>query len=55
MLKTTYSLQKIIFSHRMLELRHQWQLWLLLLLPVTYIIIFQYIPMYGVIIAFKDF
>lgn len=32
-----------------------WQLILLCLLPVLYYIIFHYIPMYGVQIAFKDF
>ncbi len=32
-----------------------WQLYLLLLLPVIYLIIFQYIPMMGLQIAFKDF
>lgn len=31
------------------------QLYLMLLLPVIYIILFKYIPMYGVLIAFKDF
>lgn len=30
-------------------------LYLLLLLPVTYIIIFKYVPMYGVQIAFRDY
>ena len=32
-----------------------WQLYLIVLLPVIHIIIFSYIPMYGVQIAFKDF
>jgi len=32
-----------------------WQLYLLVLLPVAHVIIFAYIPMYGVQIAFKDF
>ena len=32
-----------------------WQLYLMLLLPVAYIIIFAYVPMGGVLIAFKDF
>ncbi len=35
-------------------LRH-WQLYFVILLPLTYIIIFQYMPMYGVQIAFKDY
>lgn len=35
-------------------MRH-WELYLLVLLPVLYLIIFKYIPMVGVQIAFKDF
>lgn len=35
--------------------KRDWQLVLLCLLPVLYFIIFHYIPMYGVQIAFKDF
>ena len=36
-------------------MRKDWQLMLLCVLPVAYYIIFHYIPMYGVQIAFKDF
>jgi putative aldouronate transport system permease protein len=32
-----------------------WRLHVLLLLPVIYIVIFKYVPMYGAQIAFKDF
>nr|WP_255570282.1 ABC transporter permease subunit [Cohnella sp. CFH 77786] len=32
-----------------------WELYLLISLPVAYFIIFRYMPMYGVQIAFKDF
>lgn len=32
-----------------------WQLYILLTLPIAYFIIFHYIPMYGVSLAFKDF
>jgi putative aldouronate transport system permease protein len=35
-------------------LRH-WQLYLIILLPVAYIAIFNYVPMYGVQLAFKRF
>lgn len=37
------------------ELKRRWQLYLMLVLPLTYLIIFAYIPMGGVIIAFKDY
>ncbi len=36
-------------------LRRDWQLYLLLLLPITYIIIFHYVPIYGVQIAFRNY
>ena len=35
--------------------KRDWQLHILLLLPVVYLIIFDYVPMYGVQIAFRDF
>ncbi|MFQ9510790.1 MAG: ABC transporter permease [Lachnospiraceae bacterium] len=41
------SIKKQIFS--------RWQIYLMLLLPVIYIIIFSYVPMGGLIIAFKDY
>lgn len=37
------------------DFRKHWQLYLLLLLPVAYIVIFCYIPMGGILIAFEDF
>lgn len=35
--------------------RRYWQLYALLVLPVSYFLIFKYGPMYGILIAFKDF
>ncbi|GIQ63292.1 hypothetical protein PACILC2_18600 [Paenibacillus cisolokensis] len=35
--------------------KRHWQLYLLVLLPLAYIIIFKYVPMYGAQIAFRDF
>lgn len=37
------------------DFRRDWQLIILCLLPIAYFIIFHYIPMYGVQIAFKKF
>ena len=37
------------------NLKRDWQLYLLLVLPVIYFIIFKYIPMSGIIIAFKNY
>ena len=40
-------LKKGVFRH--------WQLYLLVALPIAYIILFSYVPMYGIVIAFKDY
>lgn len=37
------------------DVTKNWQLYIMLLLPVVYIIIFAYVPMGGVLIAFKDY
>ena len=37
------------------KLKRNWQLYLLISVPLAFIIVFSYFPMYGVIIAFKDF
>ena len=39
----------------MLSIRKNWQLYLFLLVPVVYVIVFKYVPMGGVVIAFKEF
>lgn len=36
-------------------IKKNWQLYLFILLPVAYVIIFHYVPMYGITLAFKDF
>lgn len=38
-----------------LYLRNNWQLYLMLLVPVVYMILFKYKPMAGVVVAFKKF
>ncbi|WP_284638260.1 ABC transporter permease [Paenibacillus silviterrae] len=42
-------------SGAMKRIRDNWQLYLLLLVPFLYVIIFHYVPMYGLIIAFKNY
>ena len=37
------------------RIKRHWQLYLLLILPLTWVIIFRYIPMYGLQIAFRDY
>lgn len=39
----------------LVSVKNRWQLFLFLLIPVAYILIFNYYPMFGVQIAFKDF
>lgn len=36
-------------------LQRDWQLYLLVLLPLTFVIVFKYLPMTGLVIAFKDY
>jgi putative aldouronate transport system permease protein len=40
---------------KILALVRDWQLYTLLLLPVLYFLTFKYVPMLGVVIAFKDY
>ena len=39
----------------MKRMRRQWQLYLFLLLPVAFVVIFNYVPMYGIVLAFKNY
>ncbi|PLT43984.1 ABC-type polysaccharide transport system, permease component [Paenibacillus pasadenensis] len=42
-------------AHAWTRVKRSWELYVLLLLPVLYLIVFKYVPMFGVLIAFKDF
>ena len=48
-------LQNHVLRKRAKRYKNQWQLFLMLLLPVAWYIIFHYVPMYGVQIAFRDY
>ena len=37
------------------RLKDNWQLYALLLIPVVLTIVYKYVPMYGIQIAFRDF
>lgn len=37
------------------KLLRNWQLWVMILPALAYIIIFNYIPIYGIQLAFRDF
>ncbi len=53
--KTSVELTAIEKDRRKKKIYQNWQLYLLLLPVVIYYIVFHYAPMYGVIIAFKDY
>lgn len=42
-------------SRTKLYLRNNYMLYLFLLLPIAYFIIFKYFPMYGILVAFKEY
>ncbi len=44
-----------IKSYRLAQIVKNRYLYLLMLLPMTYFVLFKYRPMYGILIAFKDF
>src|SRR5690625_4590666 len=44
------------YFHTLLkDMKKGWQLYVIFLLPLLYLLIFKYYPMYGAIIAFKDY
>lgn len=47
--------RKLKFKHDIKMMKRHWQMYLLILPPLLCIIIFNYVPMYGLQIAFKDF
>jgi ABC-type polysaccharide transport system permease subunit len=49
-LKRRTSLEKFL-----LNFRRNWQLHLMIFLPLLYIILFQYLPLYGIQLAFRDY
>lgn len=53
--KTAASKKKIGEKPVLERMRSYWQLYLMLLIPVVLTIIYKYIPMYGIQIAFRDY
>ncbi|MBW7454927.1 ABC transporter permease [Paenibacillus sepulcri] len=49
--KTAVRVRRIRFK----TLKRDWQLYALLILPLVYFVLFKYVPMFGIIIAFKDY
>ena len=50
-----YPAKKSLSYRARREVTRNWQLYLLVLIPVVVVIVFKYIPMYGIQIAFRDF
>lgn len=47
---------KVVKRHPAIKsFQRHWQLYILMILPVLYFIIFKYVPMLGAVIAFKDY
>jgi ABC-type polysaccharide transport system, permease component len=56
LLKSETALKNIKTRSRgMTYLRQDWQLYVLLLLPLSFVLVFKYAPMSGLILAFKDY
>ncbi|QHW30916.1 sugar ABC transporter permease [Paenibacillus rhizovicinus] len=53
--ESTISGTSLVLRDRGKRVKRHWQLYLLVLLPIAYLVIFKYIPMYGAQIAFRDF
>lgn len=47
--------KKSKFQRFLMNARQNWQLHLMLLLPAVYVILFSYVPMYGIQLAFKKY
>ncbi|ULT57554.1 ABC transporter permease subunit [Neobacillus drentensis] len=52
---STIPLERLNKKSRVKRIMENYELYLFLLPAIVYFIVFQYIPMYGVLIAFKDF
>lgn len=48
-------MERVMQNKQIKKITKHWQLYLMILPAVLYLILFQYKPMYGVVIAFKDF
>ena len=42
-------------QQKLIWMRNHWQLYLLVLVPIVWVVIFRYVPMYGITIAFKNY
>ena len=47
--------RKKVQKRALKRMKQQWQLYVFLLIPIAVVIIFSYVPMYGITLAFKEF
>lgn len=47
--------RKTKYKKTLKKMATQWQFYVMLLLPLTYILVFNYLPMSGIVMAFKDY
>ena len=47
--------RKKVHKRALKRMKQQWQLYVFLLIPIAVVIIFSYVPMYGITLAFKEF
>lgn len=47
--------RKTAILHKKKAVKKYWQIYLIFLLPFVYFVVFKYAPMYGILIAFKDY
>lgn len=51
----TASKRKRILHKSLLQMKKSWQLYVVILLPLLFLIVFRYVPMYGIILGFKQY
>jgi putative aldouronate transport system permease protein len=55
MVNKNQALNKPKFNEIKKKIKRHWQMYFYIALPITYLVIFRYVPMYGLQIAFKDY
>lgn len=53
--RTLTETKKIKADKNRPNLKRDWQLYVMIFIPMLYFLVFKYIPMYGVTIAFKNY
>lgn len=54
-LKNLKELKKRSNAKKWRKIKNHWQLYVLLILPIMYVLVFKYAPMYGILMGFKQY